>query len=521
MNTIFYYRSLEVAIKNQEGKDFMKKIVTGIFVLLVCLLVYGLYLQVSRSEKTTNPQYPNEFLDSQSYCKEKSKKQFTFQPNQIQELLTLINSLEECTTIQLDKGVFRFSNSFTINNVNGIIVKGVGRELTTLLFSREGNGNGIDVESSHSFTIQDLKIVDSPKNGLEIRLSENVIIDNIEVTWSVRTGEEMSKNGAYGVYPVNVTNLILRNSNASFASDAGLYVGQCVNAWVYKNRAEFNVMGLEIENTINALVYENILTNNTGGFLAYDLNKNTIVSRNIQIFKNKIYNNNNPNFASAGIVKTVSAGVGMVLTSTREVEVTENYFSNNNTTDIAILSGIVAVSSDFSSWPMKNWRTYKIFIHDNEFNGDSGTSIDNGNINEKDRPLGALISLFHEIWSEQQIKLGNPKPSVANIIYDGVEYGKTMLALTTWFGDKNGNFNEICLKNNSNGKVHPTLLDINLVALLNNSEDPTKESILNSIQKGKSILYTQETNYGGSPTKGFSCEGYKFQGMPVKVRESL
>ncbi|MCX8000506.1 MAG: hypothetical protein N3A69_16405, partial [Leptospiraceae bacterium] len=275
-----------------------------------------------------------------------------------------------------------------------------------------------------------------------------------------------------------------------------------------------------IENTINTLVYENILINNTGGFLSYDLNKNTIVSRNVKVFKNQIYSNNNPNFAKSGIVKTVSSGVGMILTSTREIEITENYFSNNNTTDIAILSGLVAVSSDFSTWPMKNWRTYKIYIHKNIFDGGSGTAIDNGNINEKDRPLGALINLFYEIWSEQQIKTGNQKPKVANIIYDGVEYGKTMLSFTTWFGDRQGNFNEICIKENS-GKIFPTLMDINLVALLNNSENPTNESIQKAILNNKNILYTNENNYGGEPPKGFSCEGYKFQGMPIQLGESI
>ena len=37
------------------------------------------------------------------------------------------------------------------------------------------------------------------------------------------------------------------------------------------NRAEFNVAGLEIENSFNADVYDNVPTNNTGGILVFDL----------------------------------------------------------------------------------------------------------------------------------------------------------------------------------------------------------------------------------------------------------
>ncbi|WCL50218.1 parallel beta-helix domain-containing protein [Leptospira sp. GIMC2001] len=493
-----------------------KLLVIGTIVLLPILYITFLYL--SRMEKRTDLVFPKTFSSSEIYCNDKQSKKLKFTPAQTKELQTVLNSLEECTTVELTAGTFVFNNSVSISSVNGITLKGAGKKATILKFVEAGNVNGVDVEASNSFTIRDLKILDSPKNGLEIRLSENIIIDNIEVTWSATSGEDMKKNGAYGVYPVNVVNVLLQNTDTFYASDAGLYVGQCINALVRYNRAEYNVMGLEIENTINADVYENIVTNNTGGFLAYDLNKNTIVSRNIRVYKNKIMNNNNPNFASTGIVKTVPAGIGMVLTSIRDIEIYDNEFGSNNSTDIGIVSGLVSETPNFSEWPMNNWRAYNIYLHDNSFGGGSGSAVDNGKTNVTDRPLGVLVKLVNDAVNTFNASKGLKPEPVPNIMYDGVEPGFTILAMTTWFGNNPGNHNNICLKNNNKGKEDPSIFDINLPALLNNSEDPTDESIKASVEAGYTRVYkiSDTPSYGGSPNNGFDCEGFKFEGMPIE-----
>lgn len=489
-----------------------------ILIILVSIpMVYTVYLNISRMEKVTDIRFPEEFIDSKDYCEGKTTKTLSFKPIETRELQTALNSLEECTTIQLGNGIFQFNTSLSINGVNGIRIEGQGKQATTIQFVDAGNVNGVDVEASHSFTIRDLRILDSPKNGLEIRLSENIIIDNIEVTWSARSGEAMKKNGAYGVYPVNVVNVLLQNTDTYYASDAGLYVGQCINALVRYNRAEFNVMGLEIENTINADVYENTVTNNTGGFLAYDLNKNTIVSRNIRVYNNKIINNNNPNFASAGIVKSVPAGVGIVLTAIRDIEIHENTIGGNNTTDIGIMNGLVTETPDFSAWPMNNWRAHDIHIHDNAFIGGTGTSIDNGKTDETARPLGVLVEMVMEGLNEFRKSQGEPGISVPHIVYDGVDTGYTILTMTKVLGNQSGNHNRICLQNNNKGKVEPALLDMNLPAILDNASEPTKESIRNSVEASEVLVYQAENRYGGNPPQGFDCEGYRFQGMPLSL----
>lgn len=486
--------------------------------LVVVLAAYGIYFVFgARIEATTDIEFPAEFMPADKYCADKEVTALNFQPGQESAIQDALNSLAECTTVNFGAGTYKFGNSVTINGVNGVTLKGAGKEQTTIQFVDAGNGNGVDVESSHSFTIRDLTLIDSPKNGLEIRLSDNIVIDNIKVTWSNTSGPEKSKNGAYGIYPVNVKNVLLQNTDAYYASDAGLYVGQCINAVVRYNTAEHNVMGLEIENTVNADVYENTVQNNTGGLLVYDLNKNTIVTRNIRFHKNVVRNNNNPNFGNAGIVKSVPSGVGFIITSAREVEVFNNVFENNNSVDIAVVSGLVAVTSDFGQWEQNNFRTHSIYIHDNTFNGGSGDSIDNGSTNAKDRPLGVLVEMVYEQINNVRKEKGQAPTDVHNILYDGVDDGKTILALTnTWFGNVAGNHNGICLEKNNGGKIQPSLIDMNLPAVMNNAEDPTPEGIRAAVESGDVRSFDAENNYGGAPDAGFACSGFKAQDVPVK-----
>lgn len=492
-------------------------ILLAILIDIPIFVAIGFYL--SRGEKSTEAVYPERFTDTAAYCVGKQTTRLRFAASQIQQLQTALNSLNECTTIELGAGTFVLNNALTINGVDGVMLKGAGKTATTLRFVGAGNVNGVDVEAASSFTIRDLTILDSPKNGLEVRLSENLVIDNVRVTWSATQGAARSNNGAYGVYPVNVVNVLLQNTESYYASDAGLYVGQCINAIVRRNRAEHNVMGLEIENTVNADVYENTVRNNTGGMLSYDLNKNTIVSRNIRMHHNTIENNNNDNFGSAGIVKSVPAGVGLILTATREVEVYANSFANNNTTDLAIVNGLVSETPDFSQWPMNNWRAHDIYIHDNVFKGGSGTSVDNGRTDEANRPLGLLTALLLSELNRQRAEAGKAALPMANVLYDGVDDGRTILTMTTYFGNHPGNENGICLRNNS-GQT-PSLIDMNFPALLQNSESPTDATISNAIRKGEVIYYEGTAAaaelYGGQSPAGFQCEGFVASGVAVNA----
>ena len=63
---------------------------------------------------------------------------------------------------------------------------------------------------------------------------------------------------------------LIDSSVAIGAADAGIYVGQSAKS-LCAIRAEYNVAGIEIENSTFADVYDNVATNNTGGILVFDL----------------------------------------------------------------------------------------------------------------------------------------------------------------------------------------------------------------------------------------------------------
>ena len=147
-------------------------------------------------------------------------------------------------------------------------------------------------------------------------------------------------NGAYGLYPVQCRNVLIEECVAIGASDAGIYVGQSDRIVVRNSRAEYNVAGIEIENSTNAEVVDCVATNNTGGLLVFDLPGLQVVNGGeVLLHRNQVHGNNHPNFAPAGnIVGTVPPGTGVMIMATDRVEVVDNDIRDHGTANVAIVS---------------------------------------------------------------------------------------------------------------------------------------------------------------------------------------
>ena len=160
---------------------------------------------------------------------------------------------------------------------------------------------------------------------------------NVRVEW---TGGPKETNGAYGVYPVSSTNVLIDRVVVRGASDAGIYVGQSKNIVVKNSRAEFNVAGIEIENSMNADVFDNVATRNTGGILVFDLpNLPQMGGHSTRLFRNKVVDNDTPNFAPKGnIVAGVPTGTGIMVMANRNVHVFDNEIAGNQSTAVMLVS---------------------------------------------------------------------------------------------------------------------------------------------------------------------------------------
>ena len=237
-------------------------------------------------------------------------------------------------TIQMPEGTFSLIDSLSLD-VEGVTLRGAGEGRTVLDFAQQaGAGEGLLV-TSDGVTLTDFTVRDTKGDGIKSKGADRIIYRFVTVEW---TGEPEETNGAYGVYPVESKDVLVENVTVRGASDAGIYVGQSSNIIVRNSVVEYNVAGIEIENSSGADVYGNIARNNTGGILVFDLPDLPVSGGNsTRIFSNQIFANNTRNFAAAGnIVAGVPSGTGVIIMANRNVHVFDNTFENNRSTGILI-----------------------------------------------------------------------------------------------------------------------------------------------------------------------------------------
>jgi parallel beta-helix repeat protein len=267
--------------------------------------------------------------------------------------------------IEIPAGVHKMTRSLSLN-VSGVTIRGAGIDASILSFTNQIQGAEGLLVSANDFVIEDLAIEDTVGDAIKINQSRNVVIRNVRTEW---TGGPLSTNGAYGIYPVQSQNILIEGAVAIGASDAGIYVGQSEQIIVRNSRAEYNVAGIEIENSTFADVYDNVATNNTGGILVFDLPDIPVQGgRNTRIFNNQIINNNVDNFAPVGnIVAGVPAGTGLMVMANDSIEVFGNEFTNNQTASVLIVSYLLGgrTTDDLNYDPYPE----AIFIHDNQYVG--------------------------------------------------------------------------------------------------------------------------------------------------------
>lgn len=274
--------------------------------------------------------------------------------------------------IEIPAGVYRFDRSLSLN-VDGVTIRGAGMDETILNFQDQVAGAEGLIVTADDFTLENLAIEDTIGDGLKVNGGENIIIRGVRVEW---TSGYSTDNGAYGIYPVQTTNVLVEDTVAIGASDAGIYVGQSRNVIVRNSRAEYNVAGIEIENCIGADVYGNVATNNTGGILVFNMPNLPQPGYHTRVYDNDVYANNTENFGHAGTpVASVPAGSGIVINSNDQVEIFNNRLADNDTANIIISSlystgySNSSAQSDFDPYPETIW------IHDNTYEG-GGTSPD-------------------------------------------------------------------------------------------------------------------------------------------------
>ncbi|MYK29575.1 MAG: hypothetical protein F4048_13060 [Gammaproteobacteria bacterium] len=239
------------------------------------------------------------------------------------------------SVIEVPAGTLRLQRGLVLNT-DGVTIRGAGMDQSILSFKGQLAGaEGLLVTAS-DFTIEDLAIEDTAGDALKITDGRNITVRRVRAEW---TGGPSTENGAYGIYPVQTENTLIEGSVAIGASDAGIYVGQSRNVVVRDSRAEFNVAGIEIENTVHADVFGNVATNNTGGILVFNMPDLPEEGHSTRVFNNRVVDNNTANFGIPGsAVAGVPAGSGILINANDRVEVFDNEIRNNQTANVLISS---------------------------------------------------------------------------------------------------------------------------------------------------------------------------------------
>jgi len=283
----------------------------------------------------------------------------------IQEALILA---EPGDVVRLTAGTFYLRDSLSLD-VSGVQVEGEGMNQTILDFSDQQSGaQGLSV-TSDNVTLQDFSIQNAKGDAIKVKGVTNIKFLRVKTEW---TNGPSSENGAYGLYPVESTNVLIDGCVAIGASDAGIYVGQSKNIIVRNSRAEYNVAGIEIENSYYADVFNNLATNNTGGILIFDLpGLPQQGGHHVRVFNNRSVGNNTDNFAPEGnIVGEVPRGTGIIIQANSDVEIFDNEIGNNDTVNIAVVT-YGNETDDQNYYP----HPKSIQIHGNEF-GPTGYNPD-------------------------------------------------------------------------------------------------------------------------------------------------
>ena len=253
-------------------------------------------------------------------------------PNEHERLQEAMILLQEGDILTIKSGYYSFEDGLSLD-VSKVTVRGEGMDKTILDFKNQKSGAQGLLVTSNQVILENFSIMDAKGDALKVIGSKGISMLNLKTEW---TGGPKSTNGAYGFYPVESEDVLIDGCVAIGASDAGIYVGQSKNIIVRNSVAQYNVAGIEIENSYYADVYDNLASHNTAGILVFDLpDLPQQGGHHIRVFDNQAIDNDTDNFAPEGnIVGEVPRGTGIIVMANSDVEIFNNVMSGNGTVNL-------------------------------------------------------------------------------------------------------------------------------------------------------------------------------------------
>jgi parallel beta-helix repeat protein len=216
-----------------------------------------------------------------------------------------------------------------------------GIRVGTGRISRDGPAPACPPLAVTGFTLSGLTITHAGFSGVFL-----IGVDGYHLT-----GTSYVDNPVYGPFPVcsrngliDFNHVVGGGSAVGPSLDTGIYVGDDDGVTVRHNSVTNYVIGVVVENTINATVQDNLLKGNTAGiYVAVLPDHPRPFTDNVVIERNQVVNNNLPNPVPADSgdeIGGVPTGVGIVNLGSDHVVVRHNRVLGNDSLGVIVLQNL-------------------------------------------------------------------------------------------------------------------------------------------------------------------------------------
>lgn len=319
-------------------------------------------------------------------CGKKSPRAVVVWKSIEKELQTKLIMAEDGDVIEIPEGFYLFTKTLSMDGKKNITIKGKGMDKTVLSWKNQPEGaEGLHISNGKNIVLEDFTAEDAKGDNIKVNDTDGITFRRIRAQWA---DGPHTKNGAYALYPVVCTNVLIEECIVMGSSDAGIYVGQSDTVIIRNNKVYWNVAGIESENSKRVEIYGNEAYENTGGILVFDLPGLTNYGHTTKVYKNIIRNNNYENFAQKGnIVASIPPGSGMMILATHDIEIFDNDFIDNRSVGLSInsydlvvmlnegeqeqanaIGGVQTVNNRFKEDEKYGSFPYNVYVHSNRFN---------------------------------------------------------------------------------------------------------------------------------------------------------
>ena len=239
-------------------------------------------------------------------------------------------------TIEIPYGIYNESVFLDWSDVTLVGIPNEAGEWP--VFDGEGTRSDGVIASGNNFEMYNFAVKNYTANGVLVEGSTKVYLHDIYI----------ENTGVYGVYPVRCTDVLIERVEGTLVNDAAIYAGKSKDVVIRNTETYGNVIGIELENTVNGEVYDNYAHDNTVGiFIDLLPQLPSKVSLFTKVHDNIIENNNGENFSKEGnVLNLMPPGTGMLILAADEVEVYNNSITGNKTAGLAVFNLTIGFNSN-------------------------------------------------------------------------------------------------------------------------------------------------------------------------------